>query len=101
MGVGAFDRAFHYCITEDVDLGWRLWLLGRRVVVCGEPIVYHLIGGTTKKQFEGISPRMGPSESWQWRHNVRTLDQELRTQETCWSALKGGSQAGGFGIGSV
>jgi len=62
-----FDRAF-FMYHEDVDLGWRLWLLGRRVVVCGESIVYHLFGGTTKTvRGSGWRANLG------MRHNVRTL----------------------------
>lgn len=64
---GGFDRAF-FMYHEDVDLGWRLWLLGKRVVVCADSIVYHLFGGTTKSA-------RGPE--WRadlgMRHNVRSL----------------------------
>ncbi len=35
---GGFDPAFRSG-GEDVDLGWRLWLLGRRVVVCRDSVV--------------------------------------------------------------
>ncbi len=64
---GGFDRAF-FMYHEDVDLGWRLWLLGRRVVVCADSIVYHLFGGTTKSaRGPGWRANLG------MRHNVRSL----------------------------
>jgi len=64
---GGFDPAF-FMYHEDVDLGWRLWLLGRRVVVCSDSIVYHLCGGTTKStRGEGWRADLG------MRHNVRSL----------------------------
>ncbi len=34
-GSGGFDPAFR-AGNADADLGWRLWLLGRRVIVCGD-----------------------------------------------------------------
>jgi GT2 family glycosyltransferase len=64
---GGFDRAF-FMYHEDVDLGWRLWLLGKRVVVCSDSIVYHLFGGTTKS-VRGLKWRANLG----MRHNVRSL----------------------------
>ena len=64
---GGFDRAF-FMYHEDVDLGWRLWLLGKRVVVCADSIVYHLFGGTTESvRGPGWRADLG------MRHNVRAL----------------------------
>ncbi len=47
FGLGAFDPAF-FMYHEDVDLGWRLWILGRRVVVCRDSVVRHAFLGTSK-----------------------------------------------------
>jgi GT2 family glycosyltransferase len=64
---GGFDRAY-FMYHEDVDLGWRLWLLGKRVVVCRDAVVRHAWGGTS-----------GASKGRQWRdllgarHNVRSM----------------------------
>ncbi|MDQ2807272.1 MAG: glycosyltransferase family 2 protein [Chloroflexota bacterium] len=44
--VGGFDPRF-FIYFEDVDLGWRLWVLGHRVVFARSSIVYHKEGGTT------------------------------------------------------
>ena len=38
--VGGFD-ARYFMFFEDVDLGWRLWLLGYRVRYIAESLVYH------------------------------------------------------------
>jgi GT2 family glycosyltransferase len=43
--IGGFDeRIFMY--WEDVDLCWRAWLAGRRVLIDGSAIVYHMRGGS-------------------------------------------------------
>jgi len=42
-----FDDKF-FTSFEDVDLGWRTWLIGFRVVVIPDSIVWHLGGQTTK-----------------------------------------------------
>jgi len=53
---------------EDVDMGWRLRLAGRRVVVCRDSIVFHAFGGTTHSA-QGLQwrERMGS------RHNFRSI----------------------------
>ncbi len=45
LDVGGFDPVF-FAYFEDVDLGWRLWALGHRVVYAPGAIVRH-IGGAT------------------------------------------------------
>jgi len=44
--VGGFDPRF-FIYFEDVDLGWRLWVLGYRVIFARSSIVYHKEGGTS------------------------------------------------------
>ena len=43
-----FDEQF-YVSFEDVDLGWRAWIKGYKVVLSAKSIVYHLGGQTTKQ----------------------------------------------------
>jgi GT2 family glycosyltransferase len=43
-----FDEKF-FVSFEDIDLGWRTWILGYRVFLAPKSIVYHLGGTTTKK----------------------------------------------------
>jgi GT2 family glycosyltransferase len=45
LEVGGFDPAF-FAYFEDVDLGWRLWVLGYKVVLAHDAVVRH-IGGAT------------------------------------------------------
>lgn len=45
LDVGGFD-ADYFAFFEDVDLGWRLWLFGYRVVLEPKAIVYHKHHGT-------------------------------------------------------
>jgi GT2 family glycosyltransferase len=67
FALGGFDRSF-FMYHEDVDLGWRLWLAGRRVVVCERSVVHHRFLGTSKAA-RGLRWRalLG------LRHNLRTL----------------------------
>lgn len=44
---GGFDGDF-FAYYEDVDLGWRLWVLGYKVVFAPKSIVYHHHHGTSK-----------------------------------------------------
>jgi GT2 family glycosyltransferase len=40
LEVGGFDEDY-FAFFEDTDLGWRLWVLGYRVVLAPEAVVYH------------------------------------------------------------
>jgi N-acetylglucosaminyl-diphospho-decaprenol L-rhamnosyltransferase len=40
LGMGGFDERF-FCYCEDVDLGYRLRLIGQPVVLAGDAVVYH------------------------------------------------------------
>ncbi|HVN77231.1 MAG TPA: glycosyltransferase [Thermoanaerobaculaceae bacterium] len=67
LDIGGFDPAI-FMYHEDVDLGLRIWLAGRRVVCCVRSIVYHAWGGTSHRE-KGLRWR----ERLGMRHNVRTL----------------------------
>ncbi len=45
VAAGGFDRDF-FAYFEDVDLGWRLSLLGYRIVLAPRAITYHRLHGT-------------------------------------------------------
>ncbi|MDQ7857889.1 MAG: glycosyltransferase [Armatimonadota bacterium] len=45
LEVGGFD-ADYFMYHEDVDLGWRLWLAGYRVLYVPTAVVYHRSGGS-------------------------------------------------------
>lgn len=56
--LGGFDEKF-FVSFEDVDLGWRCWIIGYKVVVVPASIVYHIGGQTINKMkselaFHGI-----------------------------------------------
>ncbi len=40
LDVGGFDESY-FAYYEDVDLGWRLWVLGHPVRYCARSLVYH------------------------------------------------------------
>jgi GT2 family glycosyltransferase len=48
--VGGFDERFHYW-HEDLDLGWRIRLLGYRIVLASRSKIYHYFGGTREQAF--------------------------------------------------
>lgn len=48
LGCGGFDEDF-FAYLEDVDLGWRLWLLGYKVVLAPAAITYHHLRGTSRR----------------------------------------------------
>ena len=48
MASGGFDESF-FMYHEDVDLGWRLWLLGYRIITCPRAVALHHFGGSTKE----------------------------------------------------
>lgn len=52
--LGGFDKKF-FASFEDVDLGWRAWISGYKVVLVPTSIVYHLGGATIKNLESEIS----------------------------------------------
>lgn len=48
LDVGGFDDEY-FAFFEDVDLGWRLWLMGYRVLYEPSSLVYHRHHGTAKR----------------------------------------------------
>lgn len=51
LEAGCFDDDY-FAIFEDVDLGWRLWVMGYRVVMAPDSIVYHKGHGTLDSRKE-------------------------------------------------
>lgn len=48
LDAGGFDEDY-FAFFEDVDLGWRLWVLGYRVVFAPRSICYHKHHGTASR----------------------------------------------------
>ena len=48
LNIGGFDEDY-FAYFEDVDLGWRLWVLGYRVRFCPQAISYHRYQGTSRQ----------------------------------------------------
>jgi GT2 family glycosyltransferase len=45
---GGLDEDF-FAYYEDLDFGWRLWVLGYRVMLCPKAIAYHRHNGTSRR----------------------------------------------------
>lgn len=67
LDAGGFDERF-FMYHEDVDLCWRLWLLGHRVVTAPRAVAHHHFGGSTKAERS-----MSWRESLGERNNIRAL----------------------------
>jgi GT2 family glycosyltransferase len=48
LEAGGFDPEY-FAYFEDVDLGWRLWILGRTVVYAPDAVVRHIGGATGRR----------------------------------------------------
>ncbi|MFQ5575928.1 MAG: hypothetical protein ACE5G8_02950, partial [Anaerolineae bacterium] len=48
LDVGGFDEDF-FAYFEDVDLGWRLWVMGYRVTLAANSVAYHVHQGSWGK----------------------------------------------------
>jgi len=51
--LGGFDKKF-FASFEDVDLGWRAWIWGYKIVLVPNSIVYHKGGQTVKQYFSEV-----------------------------------------------
>ena len=67
LEAGGFDERF-FMYHEDVDLCWRLWLFGFRVVTAPRAVAFHHFGGSTRDS-RGMLWRELMGE----RHNIRAL----------------------------
>jgi len=54
LNLGGFDESY-FASFEDVDLGWRCWFLGYKVILIPNSIVIHKGGQTIKKLNKEIS----------------------------------------------
>ncbi len=52
---GGFDPYFIFGY-EDIDLGWRLYLMGYKVLYVPYSVIYHKSGGTTRDSVKRLSP---------------------------------------------
>ncbi len=74
LDCGGLDEELYPIYHEDVDLGWRLWLMGYRVVITRKSVVLHHEGGDT-------GPRAGAERIARlgFRHSIRC---SLKNYET-------------------
>ncbi len=48
LDIGGFDEDF-FAYFDDIDLGWRLWILGYKVVFAPQSVCYHVHYGSSSK----------------------------------------------------
>ncbi len=51
--LGGFDKKF-FASYEDVDLGWRAWIWGYKIVIVPNSVVYHKGGQTVKQNLQEV-----------------------------------------------
>jgi GT2 family glycosyltransferase len=78
-----FDEDF-FLDLEDVDFGWRVRLMGYRIVSCPRSKVYHLSGGTRGKRFPWIERERFVRnhmrmiiKNYSWRSMLRVLPEVI------------------------
>lgn len=77
--LGGFDPEY-FMFHEDIDLAWRVWLLGYQVAASSSAVIYHFAGGTAgggekiKGRYQSSLLRRYYSE----RNNIRTLLKNYR-----------------------
>ena len=71
--VGGLDARF-FAHNEEIDMCWRLWLQGRKVVCLPQSVVYHVGGGTL--------PKGNPMKTYlNFRNNLTMLYKNLPERE--------------------
>lgn len=81
LRLGGFDKDY-FLYHEDVDLGWRLWIRGHKVLRSAESIVYHRGGASSKQLSPEFVYRMAQ------RYALYTLLKNLEDTHL-WSILTG------------
>ncbi len=66
LDCGGLDEELFPIYHEDVDLGWRLWVMGYRVVITRKSVVLHYEGGNT-----GPRPGAARIAMLGFRHSIR------------------------------
>lgn len=82
---GGFDEKF-FMYHEDVDLCWRFWLLGFRVLTAPSAVAYHHFGASTQAH-QGMTWRELRGE----RHNMRALLKNYESRnllKTFWRLIR-------------
>ncbi len=78
-----FDALFEPFYVEDVDLAWRAWGEGRRVVLRNDSVVEHRNRGTIARHVPAALVRATIERNWllfQWKHlDGAELEEHLRT----------------------
>ncbi|SMC20992.1 Glycosyltransferase, GT2 family [Clostridium acidisoli DSM 12555] len=62
LEVGGFDEDY-FAYNEDVDLGWRLWILGHKVRFCSKAVCYHKHSVTSNKMNKNIKDELNSRNS--------------------------------------
>ena len=71
--VGGLDARF-FAHNEEIDMCWRLWLMGKKVVCLPQSVVYHVGGGTL--------PKGNPMKTYlNFRNNLTMLYKNLPDKE--------------------
>ena len=83
LDTGGFDEEF-FAYFEDVDFGWRLWVLGYRVILVPESTAYHhhsatgrLLGMHKRRVLDIRNPLFAMFKNYEYDNLLRTLPAAL------------------------
>jgi GT2 family glycosyltransferase len=80
QSLGGFDSKY-FMFHEDVDIAWRAWLYGYKVVACDKAIVYHMLGASAGGNIKEGKYRSTLSRRYlSERNNIRTLLKNYSTR---------------------
>jgi GT2 family glycosyltransferase len=75
MKIGGFDEA-HFMYKEDIDLGWRVNMMGNRVVGAEKAIVYHMSGGVSGVEGKRLDAHWHKAERYVTNYRRRFLGEK-------------------------
>lgn len=75
MTIGGFDET-HFMYKEDIDLGWRVNMMGYRVVGAQKAIVYHMSGGVSGAEGKRLDAHWQKGNAYETNYRRRYLGEK-------------------------
>jgi len=75
LAVGGFDET-HFMYKEDIDLGWRVNMMGCRVAGAHKAVVYHMSGGVSGPEGRRLDAHWQKGNRYQTNYRRRYLGEK-------------------------